>query len=380
MRRSVTSSLVRSGARIHDRPIDEGRRSAGSQVRAPTMSDVTHRGWRLTVYFALLVAVVAAAAAAATVYVFVQTDRDSRHAAESNARFAARTSAKQLGDAVATLRATVAGVAATPKIAQAAVQPACTLTFDLGGLSRGHIDVLQPNGAVACSSRTGKKPLAGYVGADWLSKVKARPVFLGPVLDRATGDRSLIVAARTPGNVIVASFMALEPVARGLASLYGGGRPVELLITSTGDRRVITRSIDAQRWIGTPLAGTPFAQDAGGVERRDVGGRARLYESSTVAPIGWRIYAGEDKAAALAAGNTLRKRQLLIILVGLVLVVLDADRVPARRRPDPPPRDERALDRGAGSARAGAGLGPGRGRGPGRRRERPDRVCRARTA
>jgi len=58
------------------------------------------RGWRLTVYFTLLVAVVAVAAAAATVYVFVQTDRDSRNAAKDNARFAAHAAASVNGVAI----------------------------------------------------------------------------------------------------------------------------------------------------------------------------------------------------------------------------------------------------------------------------------------
>ena len=43
-------------------------------------------GWRLTVYFALLVAIVTAAAVAATVFVFVQTDRDSRNMAHGTPR------------------------------------------------------------------------------------------------------------------------------------------------------------------------------------------------------------------------------------------------------------------------------------------------------
>ena len=45
---------------------------------------------------------------------------------------------------------------------------------------------------------TGAKPLAGYEGAAWLSKVTTTPGFLAPVLDTATGDRSLITAVR-PG-------------------------------------------------------------------------------------------------------------------------------------------------------------------------------------
>jgi hypothetical protein len=142
---------------------------AASPVGLEAEEGAPRRGWRLTVHFAALVAVFALAAAAAAVYVFVQTNHDSRAAAESDARFAADTAARQLGDGLATVLATVSGIAATPNIEQAAALPTCSLAFGIGELSSGHLDVLQPDGSVACSSRTGEKPLPGYVGAGWLS-------------------------------------------------------------------------------------------------------------------------------------------------------------------------------------------------------------------
>ena len=50
-------------------------------------------------------------------------------------------------------------------------------------------------------------------------------------------------------------------------------------------------------------------------------GVPRLYREATVPGVGWRFFAGEDKAAALAAGDRLRERQLTIILIGLALVL-----------------------------------------------------------
>jgi PAS domain S-box-containing protein len=293
---------------------------------AATVASTMRRGWGLTAYFALVVAVVALAAAAASVYVYLQTDRDSRHAAESDARFAATTAAKQFGDDIATLKTTVASLAATPSIEQAAAQPTCSLTFGLGDTSRGHIDVLRPDGSVACSSRPrqGSKPLLGYAGAGWLTRVASTPRLLAPIPDAVTGDRSALTAVRTPKGWVVAAFVALEPIGRGLVTVYGGGRPVEFLVTSADGRRILTRSIAPRRWIGAPVAGTAFAHDEGRVERRDVDGRPRLYEEATVVGTGWHFFAGEDKAAALAAGNRLRERQLGIIGAGFVLVLLAA--------------------------------------------------------
>jgi len=277
-------------------------------------------GWRLTVHFALLVAVVAVAAGAATVYVFVQTDRESRHTAHENAAFAAKTAARNLATGVTALKETVANLAATPKIDQAAEQPSCSLSFGLSGLSRGHVDIIRADGSVACSSRPrqGKATPEGYAGADWLKRGRGGPVFLGPILDTATGDRSVISAAPTPGHGVVAAFFALAPVGRSLVDVYGGGRPVEFLITTAGGRTILTRSIEPDRWTGAKVAGTRFAAENG----RDVDGTRRIYEQADVPGAGWTFYAGEDEAAALTAGHRLRERQLLIILAGLLLVLL----------------------------------------------------------
>src|SRR5262245_48396736 len=182
-----------------------------------------HGRWGLPLYFLLVVGAFAVAAAAAAAYVFMQTDRDSRAAARSDARFAATTAARQLGGGVASLKATVAQLAAKPGIEQASTQPSCALTFTLGDVSRGHVDVLRPDGTVACSSRprSDGRPLAGYRGAAWPARVGSSPVLLAPVRDAATGDRSLLAAARTSKGWIVAAFAALEPIGPSLASVYG---------------------------------------------------------------------------------------------------------------------------------------------------------------
>jgi len=276
-------------------------------------------GWRLTVHFALLVAVVAVAAGAATVYVFVQTDRESRHTAHENAAFAAKTAARNLATGVTALKETVANLAATPKIDQAAEQPSCSLSFGLSGLSRGHVDIIRADGSVACSSRPrqGKATPEGYAGADWLKRGRGGPVFLGPILDTATGDRSVISAAPTPGHGVVAAFFALAPVGRSLVDVYGGG-PVEFLITTAGGRTILTRSIEPDRWTGAKVAGTRFAAENG----RDVDGTRRIYEQADVPGAGWTFYPGVDEAGIMATGPLLRVRQLLIILAGLLLVLL----------------------------------------------------------
>src|SRR5882724_7384873 len=94
--------------------------------------------------------------------------------AEQNASFAAAAAAKDLGDGVATLKATTASLATTANVDAAATQPSCALTFgSTGSIASGHVDILKSDGSVACSSRprTGKAPLPGYGGAGWLKGV-----------------------------------------------------------------------------------------------------------------------------------------------------------------------------------------------------------------
>jgi hypothetical protein len=280
-------------------------------------------GPRLKSYFALLLALFATAAAGATVYVFVQSDRDGRAAAKHDATFAAKTVSKQVGDGVALLQETVQNLVSTPGIEQVYSKPAdCTLTFGgTEGLGSGHIDILRSDGSVACSSRTpkGDEPLRGYAGAGWLETARSGKLLQAPVEDPATGTHAIVSAAPIEGG-LVAGFLELEPAAPGLVRLYGGGRPVEFMI-SDGDT-ILARSIDPGRWVGKSLEGTGFRAAARETERRDLDGRTRLYADSAIPGTGWTLHVGEDKATALAAGNRLRNRQLAIILVGLALVIL----------------------------------------------------------
>jgi two-component system cell cycle sensor histidine kinase/response regulator CckA len=288
------------------------------------LSTVSRHGWRLKAYFAVLALLFAAAAAAAAVYVSVQSDRDGRQEAERDARSTAQTTAKEVGEAVAVLRATVENLAATPNLGDAFARPEdCALTFGgAGGVEAGHVDVLRPGGSVACSSRPkeGDAPVPGYRGEAWLQRADEGQIFEAPTADDAAGGHAALAAAPFDGGV-VAAFLALEPAGASLARLYGGGRPVELLITSADGRTVITRSTNPERWVGRSIAETPFYRAAGSVERPDLDGRTRLYARAEVPDVGWRLYVGEDKATALAAGNQLRNRQLAIILAGLALVL-----------------------------------------------------------
>jgi PAS domain S-box-containing protein len=283
----------------------------------------------LRAYFALLVALFIAVAASAAVYVSIQADRDARAGARSDAAFAAHTSATQLGSLVTDVRAAVSSLVLSLRHQPlpTALAPNCSLTFGTGsGVEQGHIDVLLPDGLVVCSSRArpGVTSLPGYQRAGWLARARTNRLFLAPALDAATGRRVLIVTAPIPGRGIVAAFLDLDTIGPALAKLFGGGNPVEFLVTTRNGERVIARSLHPERWVGRSLAGSAFAASAGSLERRDLDGTRRLYQDAGVPGTDWRFSAGIEKAAALSAGNRLRDRQLAIIVGGLAVVLLAA--------------------------------------------------------
>ena len=196
---------------------------------------------------------------------------------------------------------------------------ACSLTFaGIAGPDRSHLDVLRPDGTVACSSRVvpGAGKTVSYarrrVGAREPSALLsrslrcsiARPVRRGlrSAPSPIPGGKGVVAALRRPDRRRPASGGALRRPARGRVPRY------ERATAGT----VITRSIDPKRWIGASLAGTrlssvaPTASSATDLDgtvapvRRVAGAEHRLAALSS----------GEDKAAAMAAGDRLERRQL----------------------------------------------------------------------
>jgi two-component system cell cycle sensor histidine kinase/response regulator CckA len=280
-------------------------------------------GLSLHAYFALLIVMFLLVAGAGTTYIHFQARAHERADALRAARYAATTAANQLGSEIATLRATVQGLATTPHIERTFKNATgCSLAFSAGAGTkddRGHIDIIRKDGTPVCSSRKigGRSSQRVYGHAAWWPEA-TRPSFAAPVPDRATGHQVALSSASIPGGA-VAGFLDLTALAPQLVSQYGGGRPVEFLITSRDGRTVIGRSIDAKRWIGAPISGA-----TSGTERRDLDGTSRFYAQATVPGTGWRLYAGEDKKAALAGAFLLEKEQLMITLAGLFAFLLAA--------------------------------------------------------
>jgi two-component system, cell cycle sensor histidine kinase and response regulator CckA len=274
-------------------------------------------------YFLILVGIVAATAAAAVVLVEVQADRDSRRAALADARFAARTAAGQLGEFVSAAGAAAHQLAANPQIGQVLAHPqGCSLSFvGIDSHDGSHLDIIAADGTVACSSRPLTSTDAIRYRAPWLRRALHAHVLVAPETDSRTGAHVAITAfPLSRGKGIVAAFIDLDAAGPRLASLYGGGHPVEFLVTTADGTTVIARSIAPRRWIGSSSAQPPTTT----TERKDLDGTERLYGTATVPGTGWRFYAGEEAEAALAAGNRLERRELAIIAAGLAVALLAA--------------------------------------------------------
>jgi PAS domain S-box-containing protein len=297
-------------------------------VRDAPRAVVGARGLPLHVYFLLLLGLFIAAAASGTVYVEIQGNRDGRQAALVDARFAARTAGMQLDSYLTVVQTMTRKLASNPKITQVLAHPAtCSLTFDgIGGPDRSHLDLIRPDGTVACSSRVAQGPprAVRYGDAAWWARTGA-PLSAAPMLDGATGTKVWVSSSPIPGgNGVVAAFVDLTVVGPRLAALYGGPHGAEILVASADGQAVIARSLAPNRWIGTSLAGTGLVGGADGVKRTDLDGKSRLYAESRVASTGWRVIAGGDTGVTMATADRLERRQLAIILTGLLAVVLAA--------------------------------------------------------
>jgi len=270
-------------------------------------------------YFAFLIAIFVCSAAASIVYVDQQSSRDARKEARAAASFAAGRAAGKLGRDLTLLKATVGNLAANPGIVQAAAHPlGCTLTYSgLGGSKYDHLDLITPNGSAACSSRPrvhGK--LSGYAGQPWISSALAAPTFRAPQTDKVTGRSAVLYTVPAAGKVIVAAFSDLASIAGSLESTYGGMSKPEFMIVDGSAQTIVSRSIKPKASIGSSAASTRPG------EGRDLNGVERIYASAAVPGTSWKLFVGEDKGAALAAGVKLRNRQLLLVLSSLTLILL----------------------------------------------------------
>jgi hypothetical protein len=307
--------------------VDVGCGNAMSTPPSSAEPNSRRRGWPLHRYLIGLVVLFVVAAATGTWYGWVQSRGEALRAASVDASFGARMAAGELGRAVAAVRRSVTQVAAHPGIAQVYADPrTCALSFELpGGGDTGHLDLLRADGSVVCSSLPpAPGTRIGYAGAAWLAQARQEPVLSAPVPDPATGRPAVLVTVPVPGLGVMAGFINLHWLGPEMAAYYGGPRGLEFLVTTADGTTALTRSVDPKRWAGASLQRTPFGTRDGSGEHPDVTGAMRLYGHADVEGLGWRVYAGADRAGAIAAASRLAQQQFLIVVFGLFVALAAA--------------------------------------------------------
>jgi len=285
------------------------------------MADPPRRhGWSLRSYIALFMAVLLGVAGLAAFSVRLMSEQDARQAAIADANFAARAASTQIANDLVLLQETTAKLAANPQIAAVLAAPAgaCSLSFS----PAGHLDVINRDGTVKCSSQA--RPSGPvYEAVAWLPAALLGPVTAGPFLDPVSGNVSAVVASPVAGGLgTVVAIIFMAPLGAGLASALGGARHLEFLVTTQDGEAVLTRSSNPDRWVGAPLTGTSFGSTSGPVRRTDLDGTNRLYGWSMVDATGWTVFAGADEASALSSAYLSANRFLVIILAGVAAMSL----------------------------------------------------------
>jgi PAS domain S-box-containing protein len=303
---------------------------------------------RLRTYLGGLILVFAVAALAGALYAGKHSDQNARGQALQEAAFAAKSGAKVIDEGVMILQGAIGGLAGSPAIPTVLAHPSqCTLSFaQLGPFPTGHIDLVRSDGAVVCSSGPPGASHASYAGQSWLTAARVRPVAIAPIRDPLTGQPVALFTALSRG-AFVAGFVNLRPVGPNLNMQLAGPPSLRYIVTTADRRSVLARSSNPAPFVGRSIATTAFYRQAGSFERPDLGGTTRLFAEADVPGLGWRVYAGLDRAVALSGASRLYQNQLLIILAAL-LVVLAATAVVGHRIARPIAQLSAAVRRAAG--------------------------------
>src|SRR5229473_4108220 len=112
------------------------------------------QGWSLRNYMALFMIVLLSVAGLAAFAVRSMAETDAEHAAVADANFAAQTAATEIAADFVLLENTTDQLAANPTVAAIlSAAGSCGLTFSGGAFSKGHLDIIAPDGSVRCSSQ-----------------------------------------------------------------------------------------------------------------------------------------------------------------------------------------------------------------------------------
>jgi PAS domain S-box-containing protein len=276
----------------------------------------------LSFYLIGLLLVFVLTAAGSSLFVRAEAQREARQAALERAQFGADTVASEITAAMIQLEAAVTRSAANPALASVFMSGSpCDIALGSSDLfQKTDLDFIAPNGDLRCSTFGPVPAPVSYSGAAWLTDALRGAVFAAPVADPRTGRASVVSAAPAGDRGVVAGFADLSELGATLAPRFAP-RQMELLITTADGSTVLTRTVDAGRWAGTPIASGSFA-NAGGSTRPDLDNIPRVYAEATVGVRGWKVYVGTEQSVVVSAADRLFEQELLAMSVGSVIFLI----------------------------------------------------------
>lgn len=298
--------------------------------------------WRVDTYLAVLVVVFLLGAGGGVAFWRARVVQNVQASALGDTQSAAALAARELDMDVGTIQASLTQLASNPAIGTVFSLRNCSLTFT----TDGRLDVVAPDGTVACSSNKTHPTGRVYAGTSW--PTATRPRLDTTVTDPETHQPALVLSSPIPGHGAVVAVVYLDRLAPTLADLFGGHRHLEFLITNASGSIALSRSVNPQQWADKPLSGTPFDRSHG-ARRHDVDGHTRVYSQAAVPTLGWQVYAGASWSEALSSANSLFWDQIIIVLCALAVFML-ATVVISRKIASPLRRLSVAVASGLGSA------------------------------
>jgi diguanylate cyclase (GGDEF)-like protein len=280
------------------------------------------RPWSVGAHLGAIVVSVVVIFGALGAFSAFHTISEARQQAKADAAFQADLASRSLTSSVSTMQERIAAFAATPGLSAVFATPdGCTLSStDTDFFIGGHLDLISPDGRVACTSLVtkGAPPGATHAGEAWLSTLPTTtgPIVSDPGVDTLTARMSVVIAASmldATGQPVGAVVLVLpiEGMADQLALVFGGPQHYEFSVTdASGSLLSVPRSATA---------------GVNPVTRSGV-----LFGSQTVTDRGWRVFAGITESTALRQTYSILLREALLG-VGALLVTLLALAVVQRR-------------------------------------------------
>ncbi len=195
----------------------------------------------------------------------------------------------------------------------------CSLEFKLLLFPGSHLDVVRPDGTIACSSADLPAEGSTHAGAAWVRAPVEAWRTSGLFIDAVSGGRALafVAAVEDQGQVVgrVAVVVPTAEIAQVIAATYGGNRHYDFALVDVVSGRVLSSSHD--RVDGSSPSRVTIADPMPG----------HVAASHSVAGMPWSLVAGADPQTALASTRSVLIRGgllgvcVLMALIGSMLIV-----------------------------------------------------------